>query len=260
MTPLFSVSNADFIWPDKAEVVQIQDKHENLMPSKCHRHGDLWCNSKGPVWVPDEAEAEGLELRTCIIGHRSSAGHRAAKSTEQSISSNYFWSTMKQDISNFVKKCIHCTSTACGDRVPCTFGPTTPGTKSNDFLQFDFLEMTKSNTGPKYLLMLRDDFLFGEPNAANSATAILEWCSTFNPPLGLMLDGGFHFKKWDLATCCPWTQNSTPLHVTLYTMVEWGRGAIVKRNTLDVQGGVIGAQNVSHWVAVLSTCSTVRAN
>ncbi len=54
--PLVSVSNADFIWPDKAEVMQIQDRHKHLVHSKCNRHSHLWRNSEGAVWVSDEAE------------------------------------------------------------------------------------------------------------------------------------------------------------------------------------------------------------
>ncbi len=61
MPPLVSVCIADFIWPDKADVMRIQEKP---MPLKCNRHRDLWCNSEGTVCVADEAE--GLQLRIYI--------------------------------------------------------------------------------------------------------------------------------------------------------------------------------------------------
>ncbi len=74
--PLVSVRNAAFTWPDKDEVMQIQDKHRHLMPSKCNLHSDLGSNSEGAVLM--QHEAASWQLRICIIGHTTSAGREGA--------------------------------------------------------------------------------------------------------------------------------------------------------------------------------------
>lgn len=81
----------------------------------------------------------------------------------------------------FVKACIHCISIVEADKVPIPFGPALHGTKPKDLLQFDYTEIEKSNAGPKYILMLRDDnsdykWFFATPvkSAGNAALAIVD--------------------------------------------------------------------------------------
>ncbi len=109
---------------------------------------------------------------------------------------------MAKDIDSLVSHCIHCLSTTGGVRVPRRFGPAVHGTKATDLVQFDFIEMALSSTGPKYLLMIRDDFSsycwlipFASANEDNSANAILDWATTFGIPSGLMFDEGTHFQN-----------------------------------------------------------------
>ncbi len=136
-------------------------------------------NVQGAVWVPEQAG--DLQLRICIAAHTSGGGHRGTEATEIAIRQHFFWATLTEDVRTFVKSCIHCLSTTGGVRVPRPFGPALHGTKANDLLQFDYLEMAPSKTGHKYLLLLRDDFSsycwlfpFESANSENAANAILE--------------------------------------------------------------------------------------
>ncbi len=157
-------------------------------------HEDLICNAKKAVWIPEE---EGmLQLRICIIAHTTATGHRGEKSAVMAVSKEFLWSTLKEDVKTFCRTCIHCLAIKGGVRVPPRYGPAFHGTKANDLLQFDYLEMGPSFTGAKNLLMFRDDFSpyvwlfpFAEADAKNSAEAILDWCSSFTPPNALMSDG-----------------------------------------------------------------------
>ncbi len=45
-----------------------------------------------------------------------------------------------------------------GDKEPRPFGPSHHGTRPNDLIQFDYIEMGHSTASFKYLLMVRDDF------------------------------------------------------------------------------------------------------
>ena len=55
------------------------------------------------------------------------------------------------------------------------------GTKPNDFLKFEYIELGQSNSGEKYLLMLREDHSdnklfcsFPATDAENAAHAIID--------------------------------------------------------------------------------------
>lgn len=68
-----------------------------------------------------------------------------------------FWSTLSEDVRSFVQSCIYCLWTVGGERVPRPFGTALHGTKPNDLLQFDYIELAPSSEGDKYVLMLLDD-------------------------------------------------------------------------------------------------------
>eukprot|EP00171_Calliarthron_tuberculosum_P022172 IDg22172t1 len=199
-------------------ITQTEGRHASKTPQSLRFQDSLLVDKNGRVWIPNDKV--DIQLRICIVGHTSEAGHRGAMATEDAIRSVYVWSSLSEDVKNFTRHCIHCISTTGGDRVPRPFGPAHHGTQANDLLQFDYLELPQSNTGSKYILLLRDDFLsfvwlfpFAEANAENSAEAILEWCSTFNKPKGLMSDGGSHFKNETLRLLCK--AMHTPHHFTM---------------------------------------------
>ncbi len=114
--------------------------------------------------------------------------------------------------------------------MPRPFGPAVHGTKANDLIQFDFIEMALSSTGPKYLLMIRDDFSsycwlipFASANADKSANAILDWATTFGIPFGLMSAGGTHFQNETMRLLS--RERRAPHHFTL-PQTPWSNGGI----------------------------------
>lgn len=67
------------------------------------------------------------------------------------------------------------------------------GTPVNDLLQLDYIELGRSNSGDKYVLMLCNDvsdykwfFVFAKTSAINAAQATIDWCAAFTVPKGLM--------------------------------------------------------------------------
>lgn len=197
-----SASNADFDWPSTEEVSKLQKDFNRSEPPglQMNMKKGLLCDERNSIWIPDEAN--DLQLRLCIVAHTSSAGHRGIQDTKKALHSSFFWSTMQDDIKQFIKYCIHCLLTTRGNQEPRPYGPSFYGTESNDVLQFDYLELLPNNKGEKYILVLRDDFSsyvwlfpFAEATAEKSAETILEWCTTFNIPRALMSDGGSHFTN-----------------------------------------------------------------
>lgn len=87
-------------------------------------------------------------------------------------------------------------------RDPRPFGTAVHGTKENDLLQFDYIEIAPTASGVKYVLILRDDhknysllFLFSDTSAENAARAIIDWTAAFAVPGGLISDGPTHFRN-----------------------------------------------------------------
>lgn len=84
-----------------------------------------------------------FQLRICITGHTSAAGHRGREATEIVVRRNFFWSTLTTDISTFVKSCIHFLCITIGAEEPRRFVPV------NDRIQFDYIEMVLGEMGCK---------------------------------------------------------------------------------------------------------------
>jgi len=223
-----SAAADDFIWPNGPEIADEQEKYSSTRPKKLVMVDGLLAYPTGAVWIP--SKSADLQLRICIIGHTSAAGHRGSDATEAAIRKNFLWDTLSEDVSRFVKGCIHCISTTGGKRVPRPFGPSVHGTAPNDLLQFDFLEIGPGADGIKYILMMRDDFSsycwlfpFSNANSDSTAMALLEWSSSFNVPRMLMSDQGTHFKNETVRKLS--RALKVPHHFTL-PHTPWSNGAV----------------------------------
>lgn len=150
--PLVSSQSDDFEWPTAENLQVLQQKDITYKPDNLHPADGLYVNDTGTAWIPDAAD--DFQLRMCIAGHTGPAGHRGCAATTKAIKKHFFWSS----IQTFVKSCIHCLPTVGGNKVPRPLGAAVHGTKPNDLLQFDYIEMAPSKAGEKYILMLRDDF------------------------------------------------------------------------------------------------------
>jgi len=134
--PVLTSATADkFEWPSEDEIYKLQTKYEADRPPSLFRSNNLYRTKENAIWIPDEAA--DMQLRLCIIGHTSAAGHRGINATESDIRKSFFWSTLREDVRDFVRACIHCVSTVGGDKVPRPFGPAFHGTSANDLLQFE---------------------------------------------------------------------------------------------------------------------------
>lgn len=190
----------DFEWPTPSVLASAQEEHKASRPADLNLQDGLWTFKDNTIWIPDAAS--DLQLRLCIIAHTGPAGHRGCTATESVIRSKFTWSTVSADVRSFVRAYIHCLSTLGGEKIPRPFGPAVHGTKPNDLLQFDYIDIGPSNNGDNYVLMMRVDhsdykmyYCFPSTDAENAATAIIEWCSLFGVPSGLMSDGPTHFKN-----------------------------------------------------------------
>lgn len=115
---------------------------------------------------------------------------------------SFFWYTRTTEISSLVNGCIHCYSTMGSEKVPRTFGTEVNDTASNNFLQFDCIELGPSIKGACYLLMIRDEhrseqwiFKLTSTSKENSENALMDWCDAFGHRKDLMQDGSTYFRN-----------------------------------------------------------------
>ena len=262
-----SSSATDFDWPSRDAVFKVQQEHAASRPAHFILDDQLWIDPDSKaIWIPDDAT--DIQLRLCIIAHTGPAGHRGAASTEQSLWAAFHWSTMNADVRTFVRACIHCLSTVGGEKVPRPFGPAVHGTKANDLLQFDYIELGVSQSGYKYVLMMRDDhsdykwFIPTASTAAqHAATAIIDWCSSFGVPNGLMSDGPTHFRNEVVRLVCKGLK--VPHHFTL-PYCPWSNGAVERlgKELIRVNRAVLSELQMRHteWPDILPLVQSVLNN
>lgn len=99
------------------------------------------------IWIISEDDK--LQLRLFIIAHTTIGCHRGRKATETVLGSRFYWATLSDDVELFVQACIHCLSTTERECIPRPFGPSVHGTKPNELLQFDYIELGKATTGSR---------------------------------------------------------------------------------------------------------------
>lgn len=248
--PLPSSSSDDFEWPTEGEIIHTQNQAANSRPADLINQEGLWNNHEGAVWIPNDAV--DLQMRLCVIAHTGPSGHRGVKATVKLLSKMFFWQTLSVDVRDFVKACIHCLSTKSGSKTPRPFGAAMHGTKPNDVLQFDYIELLPSKNGCKYVLMLRDDlsdykwfFEFADTLATNAATAIIDWCAAFGVPKSLLSDGPTHFKNETVRLVCEGLR--VPHHFTL-PYCPWSNGAVERlgKELLRVFRAVLSELQMRH--------------
>lgn len=226
--PPLPTTFTDFIWPTTDSISASQRAHPPPPPGFIFQNGLYRRPNDGPIWIPDEDAI--LQLRLSIIAHTGAAGHRGRDATEQALANRFQWSTLPEDIALFTKSCIHCLSTTGGETVPRPFGPALHGTKPNDLVQFDYIELGKSCTDEKYVLMLRDDhsgycwlYPSTDQTAESTANALLDWCAAFGAPSSFMSDGPTHFKNETIRLLTKGLQSCH--HFTL-PYCPWSNGAV----------------------------------
>lgn len=89
-------------------------------PPYMRSNDGVWKDARGSIWVPDSST--DLQMRLCMITHAGRAEHRGVDVTEQAFRSQFTWKTLSLDVRVLIRACIHCVTTAVGDRVARPYG------------------------------------------------------------------------------------------------------------------------------------------
>ena len=226
-----SSSAEDFEWPTAVDLYKAQQSAwEDARPPGLEQDNadGLYKTETNAVWIPEEAA--DMQLRLYVIAHTGPAEHRGHAATTKALRDCFERTTLMQDVYDFIRGCIRWLSTQGGGSMPRPFGPSFSGTKPNDRLQFDYIELGPSSIGAKNVLMLRDDhsgycrfFAFPDTIAENAATAIIDWSAAFGVPATLVSDGPTHFRNDTMRLI---SKGLRVPHRFTFPYCPWSNGAI----------------------------------
>jgi hypothetical protein len=155
------------------------------------RERRVWVTRDKQVLIPAD---EKLRTSLIAIAHNMIGGHSGIDVTLANLDDYVYWPSMRDDITTFVKDCIHCMATS--PLLQHQHGETIAATAPNDVVCADFLYMGPSPSGT-HLLVLSDKFsafstyYFGDSENSDLVVgSLLHYFSMFGLPKALNLDRG----------------------------------------------------------------------
>ena len=146
-----------FSWPDMESVRSSQlafvQEIAKLSFSKESNYG-LW-KRNDRRWMP--SEDLDLQLKSLVTSHCGTIGHRGKDATMNIILEAFWCSSMKQDTSELVDRCLHCMGTWAGKVIPRPMSHSIHGERPNEVLHAEFMYMGRGKSGQDYVLIIRDD-------------------------------------------------------------------------------------------------------
>ena len=161
-------------------------------------HAGLWVTKDDDVYVPD---ADKLRMRCTIVAHQGAGLHRKVDAMYTSIrAAKCWWPNMRETLKELAKLCMCCVWTMEGKRIPRATVETLYATQAGEAVTMDFLYIGPSDSGHKYILVLKDmcsqrvrlvNCVAADSGSATDA--LIEWCADFGTPDLLVSDQGAHF-------------------------------------------------------------------
>ena len=150
------------------------------------------------IWIPENDLM--LHMKVIFISHCDIGGHPGKAATESIIRENFCWGSVQEDVSEFVRACIHCIITRAGEVVTRPLGSALHGKTPNEVVHIDFLYMGPGIGDLKYVLVVKDDLSgFVWLRAASTATGyfaadvLSQWVASFGSFMWLVSDQGSQF-------------------------------------------------------------------
>jgi len=148
----------DFTWPTLGEIKLIQDAAlpapaEVLLSTDA---ASYTFKSTGAVWIPDSAL--GLQQHLLVVAYAHLSGHRGRETTLSFLQAWCLWSSMIDDVAEFVRSCLHCLAVS-SRTVPRPLGEQLHATRPNELIHADFMSLpVEKHTAARYVLVIKDDF------------------------------------------------------------------------------------------------------
>ena len=163
--------------------------------------------------LPIEFRAQAIELL------HNQQGHQAVEHMLQLVCEWFYWSTLLQDITNWVKNCKQC-QTAKGPYVdPDTSQTSIIANNPMDLLCIDFMKVDPSKDGKENVLVMTDAFskfsvavVMPSQRVKTVAKALLgKWFYTYSIPARIHSNWGKSFDNKIIEQLCK-IYGVTPIH------------------------------------------------
>ena len=231
LTPHRTTSLALSEWPGKEELMKSQRVlREEEAGGGTSLDSGVLKDSNGAVIVPQE-DTEMI-MRLLVIAHAGAAGHRGVEATLARFENNFVWKGMREDVTAFIRSCIHCISDG-PTKIPRPFGKTVRADQPNQVLHFDFMKLGGSG-GKTYLLVLKDNFsqyirLYpcDAADSMNAVQSLLDWIACYGAPEILVSDQGTHFKNKVVEEL---TRITGIKHKFTHAYMPWANGSVERAN------------------------------
>ena len=158
----------------------------------------IWKKGRS-VWIPNK---ESLIERLMIIAHCGMMGHRERKAMQEVLSQYFYIENLVWKIQCFVESCLLCPYVKGHHKIQRPPSQLWHAKKPNEGIHFDYLYLGASLEGPKYVLVIKDDFShYCELVASETASAqvcvdaLIDWGKRFGLPSVWISDQGTHFKN-----------------------------------------------------------------
>ena len=161
---------------------------------------NIYLNSEGKIVIP--LQDEQLRINIIAAAHQGKHGHCKEKQTCKLMNEVFAWHGMRDQVNEWVKRCLQCIKLAGGHRIPRPMGHQLLAQKPMEVVAIDFLSIKSNRRGGfKHILVIVDQLTricvlvpTKDQTAATAARIFCErWLAFFPEPTFVISDGGPHF-------------------------------------------------------------------
>lgn len=223
MAPVNPSLQQEFDRPCLEDIINSQESSKHK-PSNVLKSNNLWRTADGKVWIPEHDHT--LKLIIIITAHTDRSGQRLTTTTLTIVGKYFHWSTIKTNISDFLKSFLHCNVTSFSSTVPCPLGHSVHATKSNELIHSDYCYMGRGEGSYTYTLIIKDDisdYVWFRPcesaDSDTTAKMLIEWFAAFGV-VNKWISEQVHISKLKSSAICARYNTST---ITLFSPIVPGR-------------------------------------
>ena len=195
-----------------------EEQEKDELCGKYRQYENYWIDKEGVLYHQEGKESPCIVIPTTLI-HRvltcyhelPFTAHQGVSRTVNAVRSKYWWETLRNDVSEFIKGCEACAKRKTGRRVTAPLGEALEAHEFLDVVSLDIVgPLPVTERGHKFLLTFVDHFTrFCEaiPIAKQGTETIArefvrKIIVQFGVPKKLLTDGGANFTSAIIKETC----------------------------------------------------------
>jgi hypothetical protein len=199
------------------ETIRSEQEADELC-ARYRGYENFWTHDDGILYRQGPKEQPRLVIprtlvHTVLVNYHELpfTAHQGVSRTVRFISRKYWWETLREDVSEFIKKCEACAKRKTGHRIVAPMGDALTAQEFLDIVSLDIVgPLPVTEKGNKYLLTFMDHFTrfceaipIAQQNAETVAKEFVRRIITqFGVPKNLLTDKGSNFTSALLKETC----------------------------------------------------------